>query len=345
MLDASALLWRLLLDGSDTGGRFGPLADAWAPKAAAEPWYAFNDLHATMALIGAGRMAEAHAVANRLDRWLDGGSGTNARMTAEIGLPACRAVIAFAEDRHADVIADLMPIRRSFQHFGGSHAQRDALQRTLLESALRSGRFELARALTAERLGVRETSVYGWTQRARALHGLGDITGSASARRARRRLSHQVQLGQLNTTTTTSQLQEIDHVHDNTHRAPGNRRRTDRSHSRRGDDGRTGRSILGRVRRGRLEHDRSASFAGEHLDRLCANGFLASPIPVALGGAGVDSVHDVLVAMSRLARGDAATSIGVNMHFAVLLNIVRRWQVATARGETEVPSRWPVPCN
>ena len=33
MLDASALLWRLLLDGIDTGGRFGPLADAWAPKA------------------------------------------------------------------------------------------------------------------------------------------------------------------------------------------------------------------------------------------------------------------------------------------------------------------------
>ena len=30
-----------------------------------------------------------------------------------------------------------------------------------------------------------------------------------------------------------------------------------------------------------LEHDHSASFAGEHLDRLCANGFLASPIPVA----------------------------------------------------------------
>ena len=108
--------------------------------------------------------------------------GTNARMTAEIGLPACRAVVAFAEDRHADVIADLMPIRRTLPALRGSHAQRDALQRTLLESALRSGRFELARALTAERLGVRETSVYGWTQRARALHGLGDTTGSASAR-------------------------------------------------------------------------------------------------------------------------------------------------------------------
>ena len=102
-------------------------------------------------------------------------------MTAEIGLPSCRAVVAFAEERYADVIAELFPIRRVFQHFGGSHAQRDALQRTLLESALRAGRYELARALTAERLGVRESSVYGWTQRARALRGLGDETAAADA--------------------------------------------------------------------------------------------------------------------------------------------------------------------
>jgi tetratricopeptide (TPR) repeat protein len=181
MLDASALLWRMLLDGTDTGGRFGALADAWAPKAATSPWYVFNDLHATMALVGAGRLAEAHDVVTALDRWLDTASGTNARMTAEIGLPACRSVIAFGEERDGDVIAELLPIRRVLQHFGGSHAQRDALQRTLLESALRSGRFELARALTAERLGVRERSVYSWTQRSRALLGLNDTQGAARA--------------------------------------------------------------------------------------------------------------------------------------------------------------------
>jgi hypothetical protein len=75
----------------------------------------------------------------------------------------------------------LMPIRRSFNHFGGSHAQRDALQRTLLESALRGDRYELARALTSERLGVRESSVYGWTQRARALRGLGAESAAVAA--------------------------------------------------------------------------------------------------------------------------------------------------------------------
>lgn len=181
MLDASAMLWRLRLDDIDTGGRFGVLAEAWQPKVIGEPWYVFNDLHAVMAFAGAGLLDEAHAQIARLERWLGSASGSNARMTAEIGLPACRAVVAFEEGRHADAIAELFPIRRVFNHFGGSHAQRDVLQRTLLESALRAGRFELARSLTAERLGVRETSVYGWTQRARALRGLGDTAGATAA--------------------------------------------------------------------------------------------------------------------------------------------------------------------
>ncbi|MFT3855205.1 MAG: tetratricopeptide repeat protein [Ilumatobacteraceae bacterium] len=181
MLDASALLWRLRLDDADTGGRFAPLADAWAAKGAATPWYVFNDLHAVMAGAGAGRLDQAGAIVDRLGAWLPEATGSNAAMTAEIGLPACRAVVAFAEDRHDDVVAELLPIRRVLHHFGGSHAQRDALQRTLLESALRGGHLRLARALTAERLGVRETSVYGWTQWARVLRGLGDEHGAAEA--------------------------------------------------------------------------------------------------------------------------------------------------------------------
>ena len=181
MVDASALLWRLALDEVDVGDRFDALASAWEPKSDAEPWYVFNDVHAVLALVGAGRMADAVAVTDRLAGWLPGGRGTNVRMTAEIGLPVCRAIVAFGEGRFDDVIAELQPIRRSLQVFGGSHAQRDVLQRTLLESALRSGRFELARALAAERVGVRGSSVYGWTAMARALCGLGDDAGARSA--------------------------------------------------------------------------------------------------------------------------------------------------------------------
>jgi tetratricopeptide (TPR) repeat protein len=188
MLDASALLWRLMLDGVATGDRFATLAEAWAPKGSGQPWYAFNDLHAVMALAGADRRDDAVDLIQSRQRWLDDGSQgrgarTNIRMTAEIGLPACRAALAFVDDRHDEVIDELMPIRRTLHRFGGSHAQRDALQRTLLESSLRAGRYELARALTAERLGVRESSVYSWNQRARALEGLGQSSAAAEAGR------------------------------------------------------------------------------------------------------------------------------------------------------------------
>jgi alkylation response protein AidB-like acyl-CoA dehydrogenase len=47
----------------------------------------------------------------------------------------------------------------------------------------------------------------------------------------------------------------------------------------------------------------------------------------------VRSIHDVLVASARLAHGDPATTIGVNMHFAVTLNVVRSWMIAVARGQ------------
>jgi alkylation response protein AidB-like acyl-CoA dehydrogenase len=86
---------------------------------------------------------------------------------------------------------------------------------------------------------------------------------------------------------------------------------------------------------GARAHDRDGTFATEHLDALRTAGFLVMPVPAAMGGGDVLSNHDVLVACSRLARGDAATTIGVNMHFAVILNLVRAWQVSGAREQAD----------
>lgn len=159
MLDASAMLWRLHLDGIDTGTRFADLATAWAANLdGVESWYTFNDVHAVMAFVGAGRLDDATAVVDRLAADLDAPAWrSNHRMTADVGLPASRALVAFGEGRYGDAVDTLWPIRRTFHHFGGSHAQRDALERTLLEAAVRADRTALAERLVSERLALRPT--------------------------------------------------------------------------------------------------------------------------------------------------------------------------------------------
>jgi alkylation response protein AidB-like acyl-CoA dehydrogenase len=80
------------------------------------------------------------------------------------------------------------------------------------------------------------------------------------------------------------------------------------------------------------DHDRDGSYPFESVDALRETGYFAAPIPVELGGLGVSSVHDLIVASGRLARGDASVAIGVNMHLVVMINLVRRWRVARATG-------------
>jgi alkylation response protein AidB-like acyl-CoA dehydrogenase len=72
-------------------------------------------------------------------------------------------------------------------------------------------------------------------------------------------------------------------------------------------------------------HDRDGSYPHGSADRLAAAGYYAAPIPEHLGGMGATSLHDVVVANSRLARADASLAIGVNMHMAALLNMVRMY--------------------
>src|SRR4051794_41896932 len=70
-------------------------------------------------------------------------------------------------------------------------------------------------------------------------------------------------------------------------------------------------------------HDRDGSFPFASADALAGAGYYAAPIPPELGGMGAESLHDVVVASSRLARADASLAIGVNMHMAALLNLGR----------------------
>lgn len=186
MLDASAMLWRLRLDGVDVGSRFDALAKAWDSWDTGRPWYAFDDLHAVVARCGAGRLEDAAATIARLERSLQGpasaaGGSSNRMMTEQVGLPACRGILAHARGRHADAVAELAPIRRRTHLFGGSHAQRDLLQRTLTDSAIRSHQLDLAQALLFERLTLRPSSVYGQQRLAQVLRARGATSAAEAA--------------------------------------------------------------------------------------------------------------------------------------------------------------------
>jgi tetratricopeptide (TPR) repeat protein len=180
MIDASAMLWRLTLRGVDVGTRWASLAQSWEPIAG-EAFYAFNDAHAVMAFVGSGDTARTQATIASLER-AAAGPGTNATMTRDVGLPLARGFAAFGRGEYAQAVEHLLPVRGHAQRFGGSHAQRDLVSLTLLESALRAGDGSLARAVAAERTDAKPASPFNWYVTARALdmQGLGD-----EAKRAR----------------------------------------------------------------------------------------------------------------------------------------------------------------
>jgi hypothetical protein len=113
-------------------------------------------------------------------------------MTAAVGLGVCRSLVHFGRGEYDQVVAELLPIRYRVHSFGGSHAQRDAVERTLLEAALRAGRFELAAALVSERLSVRECNTYAWSKRAWLSDAAGDKASAASAMARARELAGQI---------------------------------------------------------------------------------------------------------------------------------------------------------
>ncbi|MFG2827480.1 tetratricopeptide repeat protein [Streptomyces sp. NPDC048434] len=182
LLDAAALLWRLYLAQDEQSARWARLADAWESRQDG-PHYAFNDAHAVMAYVGAGRFAQARRLVQDRENWVAAESGvSNHAMTAEVGLPVCRALIAYGQQEYGRAVDQLLPVRHRLNTFGGSHAQRDAIQRTLVEASLRAGRADLARTLLSERIHLRPVCPYNWSAKARLEDQLGDPARAAAAR-------------------------------------------------------------------------------------------------------------------------------------------------------------------
>lgn len=161
LLDGSSVLWRLFLEGHDLGDRTTRLVDAWRSKAD-QRFYSFNDAHALMACAAAGKIDMASELVKSLREYVSRSDTTTSNhfMTQQVGLPICESILAFAKGDYATTIERLMSVKNKTHLFGGSLAQRDVFSRTLLESAIRSKRKSLARALISERLIQRPKSTY-----------------------------------------------------------------------------------------------------------------------------------------------------------------------------------------
>lgn len=186
-LDSTALLWRLKLLDVDVGSRWRTLATRWIPSAR-DTHYAFNDVHAMMAFAADERADAVARLLSSNERFAEGGKGTNAKMTRSVGLPTIHALGDFAAERYASCVERLLPIRNRSYALGGSSAQRDVINWTLVEAALRARQYDRALWLAQERCAGKRTSPQNWVLVARALRGLGRSDDAAEAMAVSREL-------------------------------------------------------------------------------------------------------------------------------------------------------------
>jgi hypothetical protein len=135
LIDSSALLWRLALLDVDAGFRWTELANAWTAHLD-DGYCSFNDIHAMVALVGAQDWHSAARLESGLLRSRMQGTryGETTRL---VGLPVCRALLAFGKGHYARATECLSTVPTSARRMGGSQAQRDLLYLTLMEAVRR----------------------------------------------------------------------------------------------------------------------------------------------------------------------------------------------------------------
>src|SRR5438309_5942717 len=156
LTNATALLWRLDTLGCDIGERWAEQADLWQDHADGK-CLVFADIHAAMAELRSGREA---LVERRLAAMRDTAASNleAAGLYRTVGIPVVEGLAAFHRRAYAEAVELLLPVRFDLWQIGGSHAQRDVVDWTLTEAAVRAGQRAIALSLAHERLGTRPRS-------------------------------------------------------------------------------------------------------------------------------------------------------------------------------------------
>jgi tetratricopeptide (TPR) repeat protein len=165
MIDGSALLWRFRLDGWR-----GPLD--WRSMAdlagrVSRPGFVFGEVHAALAYVSCGDDAG-------LARLIDGLRALDAKghpIAGSVALPMVQGAAAFARGEYAEALRHLEPVQTEFHRVGGSHAQWELFEETMIVAYLNLARFDDALRLVRRRL-ARRASPRDLAWRDRAITGL-----------------------------------------------------------------------------------------------------------------------------------------------------------------------------
>ncbi|MGG5818901.1 tetratricopeptide repeat protein [Falsiroseomonas sp. HW251] len=168
--NAASMLWRLQRQGVAVGDRWTEIADK-AEARIGDTLSAFTQPHWMMALAATGRGAAARRLVAALEE-AGRGNTPHAVILREAALPACVAVLAHAEGRHAEAVAAMRPALGGMYRLGGSHAQQDVLEQLFLDAAMKAGLHDDARLLLERAAGrhpVPPERRIGYAEAARAL--------------------------------------------------------------------------------------------------------------------------------------------------------------------------------
>ena len=156
LTNATALLWRLDALGCDVGDRWREEATLWEGHADGK-CLVFADIHAAMAELRSG---EETLVERRLEAMRETAASAveAAGLYRTVGIPIVEGLAAFHRGAYPEAVELLLPACVDLWQIGGSHAQRDVVNWTLTEAAVRAGQRGVALSLAHERLATRPRS-------------------------------------------------------------------------------------------------------------------------------------------------------------------------------------------
>lgn len=156
LCNATALLWRLETLGCASGDRWAYQHSLWQ-KQLGEMSSPFNEIHAAITALRADETAAFETVLAGMKRAAASGSEL-VPAYRNVAIPVTEGMACFVRQDYAGAVDHLLRAQPELWRMGGSVAQRDLVEWTLTEAAIRAGQRDVAISLTNERIALRPGS-------------------------------------------------------------------------------------------------------------------------------------------------------------------------------------------